>query len=74
MIAVGSAAIDLTPVPVKDFAIQHFGSNDKTVLIAGILVVLALLAMVTGIAGPAQPRPTGWPGWPSSGRWRWPRR
>ena len=50
VIAVGSAAIDLTPVPVKDFAIQHFGSNDKTVLIAGILVVLAVLAMASGIA------------------------
>ena len=50
VIAVGGAAIDLTPVPVKDFAIQHFGSNDKTVLLAGIYIVLALFAMVTGIA------------------------
>ena len=50
VIAVGSAAIDLTPVPVKEFAIQHFGSNDKTVLIAGILVVLAVLAVASGIA------------------------
>jgi DMSO/TMAO reductase YedYZ molybdopterin-dependent catalytic subunit len=49
VIAVGSAAIDLTPVPVKDFAIQHFGSHDKTVLLAGIYVVLALFAMVIGI-------------------------
>ena len=36
VIAVGSAAIDLTPMPVKDFAIQHFGSHDKTVLLTGI--------------------------------------
>ena len=50
VIAVGSAAIDLTPVPVKDFAIQHFGSHDKTVLIGGILAVLAMLAMASGIA------------------------
>jgi DMSO/TMAO reductase YedYZ molybdopterin-dependent catalytic subunit len=49
VIAVGSAAIDLTPVPVKDFAIQHFGSHDKMVLLAGIYVVLALFAMLTGI-------------------------
>ena len=49
VIAVGSAAIDLTPIPVKDFAIQHFGSDDKTVLLAGIYVVLALFAMLTGI-------------------------
>src|ERR1700733_9353771 len=49
VIAVGSGAIDLTPVPVKDFAIQHFGSHDKMVLLAGIYVVLALFAMLTGI-------------------------
>ena len=49
VIAVGSAAIDLTPVPVKDFAIQHFGSHDKMVLLAGIYVVLALFAMLIGI-------------------------
>jgi DMSO/TMAO reductase YedYZ molybdopterin-dependent catalytic subunit len=49
VIAVGSAAIDLTPVPVKDFAIQHFGSHDKAVLLTGIYVVLALFAMMTGI-------------------------
>jgi DMSO/TMAO reductase YedYZ molybdopterin-dependent catalytic subunit len=49
VIAVGSAAIDLTPVPVKDFAIQHFGSHDKMVLLAGIYVVLALFAMLSGI-------------------------
>jgi DMSO/TMAO reductase YedYZ molybdopterin-dependent catalytic subunit len=49
VIAVGGAAIDLTPIPVKDFAIQHFGSHDKTVLLAGIYVVLALFAIVTGI-------------------------
>jgi DMSO/TMAO reductase YedYZ molybdopterin-dependent catalytic subunit len=49
VIAVGGAAIDLTPIPVKDFAIQHFGSHDKTVLLTGIYVTLALFAIVTGI-------------------------
>jgi DMSO/TMAO reductase YedYZ molybdopterin-dependent catalytic subunit len=49
VIAVGEAAIDLIPIPVKDFAIQHFGSHDKTVLLTGIYVVLALFAVVTGI-------------------------
>ena len=49
VIAVGGAAIDLTPIPVKDFAIVHFGSHDKTVLLTGIYIVLALFAMVTGI-------------------------
>ena len=31
VVAVGQAAIDLTPPPVKDFAISAFGSADKTV-------------------------------------------
>jgi DMSO/TMAO reductase YedYZ molybdopterin-dependent catalytic subunit len=49
VIAVGSAAIDQTPVPVKDFAIAHFGTHDKAVLLGGILAVLAIFAMATGI-------------------------
>jgi DMSO/TMAO reductase YedYZ molybdopterin-dependent catalytic subunit len=49
VIAVGGAAIDLTPVPVKDFAIQHFGSHDKLVLLSGIVIVLAVFAAGTGI-------------------------
>src|SRR5260370_5234487 len=49
VIAVGQAAIDLTPPPVKNFAISVFGANDKTVLLGGILVVLALYAAVIGM-------------------------
>ncbi|MGH3236958.1 MAG: hypothetical protein ACRDOH_27620, partial [Streptosporangiaceae bacterium] len=49
VIAVGQAAIDLAPPPVKDFAISAFGANDKTVLLGGILVVLALYAAVVGM-------------------------
>jgi hypothetical protein len=48
VIAVGSVAIDLTPVPLKDFAIVHFGSNDKNVLLLGIVLQLALFALVIG--------------------------
>ena len=49
VVAVGGTAIDLTPIPVKDFAIVHFGSHDKLVLITGILVLLAAFAAVIGI-------------------------
>src|SRR5262245_7918215 len=49
LVAVGGAAIDLTPVPVKDFAIAHFGSRDKVALVAGILVILAVFAAVIGV-------------------------
>jgi DMSO/TMAO reductase YedYZ molybdopterin-dependent catalytic subunit len=49
VIAVGGVAINLTPVPLKDFAIAHFGSNDKNVLLAGIVVQLAVFAALIGI-------------------------
>jgi DMSO/TMAO reductase YedYZ molybdopterin-dependent catalytic subunit len=48
VVAVGEASIDSTPPLVKNFAINSFGSNDKTVLVAGILVVLALFAALIG--------------------------
>jgi DMSO/TMAO reductase YedYZ molybdopterin-dependent catalytic subunit len=49
VVAVGQAAIDLTPLPVKDFAISTFGANDKNALLVGILVILAAFAAVIGI-------------------------
>src|SRR5580658_3286552 len=49
VIAVGETAINLTPIPVKDFAITHFGSHDKQALVAGILVLLAGFAAVIGV-------------------------
>jgi DMSO/TMAO reductase YedYZ molybdopterin-dependent catalytic subunit len=50
VIAVGSAAIDLTPPPVKNFAISAFGADDKTALVTGILILLAGFAAAIGIA------------------------
>jgi DMSO/TMAO reductase YedYZ molybdopterin-dependent catalytic subunit len=50
VVAVGETSIDLTPPPVKDFAISTFGSNDKTALVTGILVLLAVFAAVIGVA------------------------
>jgi DMSO/TMAO reductase YedYZ molybdopterin-dependent catalytic subunit len=49
VLAVGQAAIDLTPPQVKDFAISAFGTNDKTALLDGIVVILALYAAVVGM-------------------------
>ena len=48
VIAVGGAAIDATPTPLKEFAIRNFGTNDKHVLLGGIVVVLALFTMAIG--------------------------
>jgi DMSO/TMAO reductase YedYZ molybdopterin-dependent catalytic subunit len=50
VVAVGEASIDLTPPPLKNFAISEFGSHDKTVLVAGILVLLAVFAAAFGVA------------------------
>jgi len=45
--AVGSAVIDLTPGPVKEFAIQTFGTADKLVLSVLVLIVIAAIAAMT---------------------------
>ncbi|SMD25935.1 molybdopterin-dependent oxidoreductase [Kibdelosporangium aridum] len=47
--AVGSTAIDLTPAPLKDFAVRNFGTNDKLVLLGGMAAVLLIIAAVAGI-------------------------
>ncbi len=47
--AVGARVIDLTPGPLKDWAIETLGENDKPALLAGIYTMLALLAAVTGL-------------------------
>ena len=49
VVAVGQAAIDLTPPPIKDFAISTFGVDDKPALLVGILVILTAFAAVIGI-------------------------
>ncbi|WP_406124048.1 sulfite oxidase [Streptomyces sp. NBC_00989] len=49
VVAVGGAAIDRTPAAVKDWAIRHFGTDDKLFLQLGILAVLALFALALGI-------------------------
>ncbi|MFQ3560889.1 molybdopterin-dependent oxidoreductase [Streptomyces gramineus] len=50
VIAVGGAAIDRTPTAVKDWAVRHFGTDDKLVLELGILAVLAVFAVALGAA------------------------
>ena len=54
--AVGSSVIQLTPGPVKEWAIQTFGTADKLVLSVAVLLVVAALAAVAGILeGPRRP-------------------
>jgi DMSO/TMAO reductase YedYZ molybdopterin-dependent catalytic subunit len=47
--AVGSAVIDLTPGPVKEWAIQTFGTADKLFLSVTVLAVIAVFAAVAGM-------------------------
>jgi DMSO/TMAO reductase YedYZ molybdopterin-dependent catalytic subunit len=49
VIAVGQVAINLTPLPVKNWAISTFGSNDKNALLTGVVVVVFLYAIVVGV-------------------------
>lgn len=47
--AVGSVVIDATPTPVKTWAIDTFGTNDKPVLLGSIALVTLLLAALAGL-------------------------
>ena len=48
--AVGSAVIDLTPGPVKEWAIQTFGTADKLFLAVAVVVVIAVIAALAASA------------------------
>ena len=45
----GNWVIDVVPTPVKEWAIATFGTNDKLVLLIGIVVVTILLGAVVGV-------------------------
>ncbi len=49
VVAVAELMIDLSPPPVKNFAIREFGSHDKVVLQIGVLVVLAIFSAFVGV-------------------------
>ncbi|RKE17974.1 molybdopterin-dependent oxidoreductase [Streptomyces sp. TLI_171] len=55
VIAVGSAAIDLTPTPLKEYAVRTFGTHDKAVLLGGIYLTMALLAALAGLLAVRRP-------------------
>src|SRR6478609_4927393 len=56
--AVGSAVIDLTPAPVKEWAIQTFGTADKLFLAVAVVVVIAVIAALAASAETPR-RPVG---------------
>ncbi|SOJ55617.1 Sulfoxide reductase catalytic subunit YedY [Mycobacterium simulans] len=56
--AIGSMAIDLTPGPIKEWAIQILGSLDKLFVAVVVLVVIATIAAIAGTLE-TQRRPLG---------------
>ncbi|WP_099024751.1 molybdopterin-dependent oxidoreductase [Mycolicibacterium palauense] len=57
-VAVGSAVVDLTPAPAKEWAIQTFGTSDKLFLGIAVLVVIGVLAATAGLLE-TRTRPVG---------------
>ncbi|MDN4160938.1 molybdopterin-dependent oxidoreductase [Nocardioides abyssi] len=49
VLAVGSQVIDLTPTPVKEWAISQFGDRDKPILVGSVLVGVVLLSALAGL-------------------------
>jgi hypothetical protein len=48
VVPVGQVFIDWVPRPLKEWAIETFGTNDKVVLVVGALVVLFGSASASG--------------------------
>src|ERR1700722_15916903 len=46
--AIGSVAVDVTPGPIKELAIQTLGSLDKLFVAVVVLVVIATIAAIAG--------------------------
>lgn len=49
VLAVGAKVIDLTPTAMKEWAIAHFGTNDKAILIGSVFAGVLALAAVAGL-------------------------
>ncbi|AOW93074.1 oxidoreductase [Rhodococcus sp. WMMA185] len=48
--AVGSTTVDRSPALMREFAIDTFGTNDKSALFAGMAILIVLIAAAAGIA------------------------
>ncbi|CAN5140260.1 sulfite oxidase [soil metagenome] len=59
--AVGDTVIEFTPRPMKQFAIDTFGTNDKLALIVGTLILTLAFGTVLGVIGRKR-LPVAWAG------------
>ena len=56
LLAVANRAVDTAPRPLKEWAIEHFGSADKPLLITGVVGTVVVLAALAGAIGRRRPR------------------
>ncbi len=56
LLAVANRAVDAAPRPLKEFAIETFGTADKPVLIGSVIATVAGLAALAGVLGVRRPR------------------
>ena len=74
VLAVGSTVIDLTPTPMKEWAVREFGTKDKPILIGSVMLVTLLDDRRRGRDRPPSFRrraPPSWGCWsPSPACWR----
>jgi DMSO/TMAO reductase YedYZ molybdopterin-dependent catalytic subunit len=52
---VGAQLIDLTPTVAKEWAIAHFGTADKPILITGVMLVVLAASSIAGLAARRRP-------------------
>ncbi len=55
VLAVGSTVIDLTPTPVKEWAVARLGTADKPLLVGSVLLGTLLLSTAAGLAARRSP-------------------
>jgi len=49
VLTIGSTVIDLTPTPVKEWAVAHFGTADKPILLGSVVLVTLVAAGLIGL-------------------------
>ena len=55
VLAVGSTVIDATPTPVKEWAVQNFGTADKPILLGSVTLVVVIAAAAIGLVSRTRP-------------------
>ncbi|MGQ0624785.1 MAG: molybdopterin-dependent oxidoreductase [Sporichthyaceae bacterium] len=49
VVAVGTWAIDTSPAPLREYAIENWGVNNKKVLVGAMLATIAVLGLLAGV-------------------------